>query len=649
MSNVRKNNKHNPSLVINYGEYWDFYINHDDLGHCGMISSAAYDDDLMCSIDLCDSECISGDTIMSSSKYTWASSISNESVLTNISYTGIDNGLFTYRKDRISNKDFLDILRKSSYKIHQDDTRLKLNAVSGNTLKYEYPLSIGDCDAKLNGGFFQGFFKTKCNQYQVFPSNFHDGDVLNIEVTLRKCDLEKESNNTINDSHPSNKGIFFYLGTRAENKWIYEYDKTNPCDTLGIGDFVDGGNVDKSTYIIGDFKNVDPSHEELDDEYMDLYTTFGYYNQELYDGNPCEFDDMYDYLDFNKKAKIIDETADHDTIECVCGSNRSVLRPYRNGCGCQLRYRVESRLEGENKGISISDTFGDDYLANFNGIANSTDCEDYIEDELDISDFDYELDNGLSVKDANQYYFYTDNKFLMFDRTDEGMTVDKWVDGTQFMYYGRKSQFKGNLFMLMDRTPTGYTVNDMDNLIEEDANSYDTYSDVYDNALAFRITDNGEIGYRILTKDCSVDGDDKSLMIEGYSNYGVIPNCEWCVVNCQILFLGGDRMKFMFYVNGKLVYVTKELPRIRLRELNDLYDKQEGVPFNMSLGGGTQGLADTVQLNYMLEADRVYPLEKYFCGSFIGYVKKLRIYGAMLSKEFIEDNYINTIKYLTYS
>ena len=36
------------------------------------------------------------------------------------------------------------------------------------------------------------------------------------------------------------------------------------------------------------------------------------------------------------------------------------------------------------------------------------------------------------------------------------------------------------------------------------------------------------------------------------------------------------KMKLMFYVNGKLRFITKELPRIDLKALDDLYEKQEG-------------------------------------------------------------------------
>ena len=80
------------------------------------------------------------------------------------------------------------------------------------------------------------------------------------------------------------------------------------------------------------------------------------------------------------------------------------------------------------------------------------------------------------------------------------------------------------------------------------------------------------------------------------------------------------------YVDGKLVYITKWLPALRLRELNDLYEKQEGVPYNISIGGGSQGLADVVQQNYMIEATRLYPIEQYFAGTFIGYMRNFRIF-----------------------
>jgi hypothetical protein len=191
----------------------------------------------------------------------------------------------------------------------------------------------------------------------------------------------------------------------------------------------------------------------------------------------------------------------------------------------------------------------------------------------------------------------------------------------------------------MNRTKTGYTIHNIDSVKNKDVNHYDPYKDLYNNAFALRVTDNGEIGYRMLTIDCEKEGRDKTSIIEGYSFEDVIPQCEWVTVNVRFTFLGGDKMKLMFYVNGKLRYITKELPRIDLRALDDLYEKQEGVPYNISIGGGTQGLAETIQYNYMLNPPRVYPLEKHFAGSFIGYMRSFKIYNCFMEQQRIESNF----------
>ena len=94
-----------------------------------------------------------------------------------------------------------------------------------------------------------------------------------------------------------------------------------------------------------------------------------------------------------------------------------------------------------------------------------------------------------------------------------------------------------------------------------------------------------------------------------------------------------------FYVDGKLVYITKTLPSFDFHALDDLYEKQEGVPYNISIGGGTQGLAETILQNYMLEPTRTYPLEKYFAGTFIGYMKSFKFYNCSMEFMNIANNY----------
>lgn len=654
MANLKVNNYHNPKLIINEDEYWDFYIYNGAYKRYGSYNgNSLYDKCLISYIDLENDECLgeNNDWIYSLSGYSWEYANSIEHTLYNISYVGVDNGLLTYRKDRILNSDFFKLFQENNYYIEENDNRLKLHQVSGNTLVYDYPIRMDDGYAILNGGFYQGFFKTECDKYQVLPSTFSEGDNYHFEFVLQRKDLEPESNKTLNDKYPNNKGIFFFLGTRAENKWIYNYDTKDKegfeaCNELGIGDFVEGGEIDKKTHIINNFFEVDPSYEEEDMEWTNLYTDYKYYDNKLYNAyDKYDWEDMYDYLeiDYKRKPIIIDEQDnEYSIIGWCCNQSETVLKPYRPSCGCPIRYKKSKTYNHNSESnIHVHDAFGDEYIGKWDGISDSTDCQDYIADDMDISNFDYELDNGLKITDANQYTIYTDNKFLFFDRTCTGKTIHNWVEGTEFMFYGQKSNFKGNLFILMNRTPTGYSVNNIDELRNENINDYNVYNDIYDNALAFRITDNGAIGYRLITADCNKeDEDNKTLVMEGYSFDNVVPKDEWTTINVRMICLSIKKMKFMFYVNGKLVYITKELPRIRMRNLNDLYEKQEGVPYNISLGGGTQGLCDTVQMNYMLEPDRAYPLEENFAGSFIGYFKAFRMYNCSMEKMSIENNFL---------
>ena len=656
MANLKENNYHNLKIRVNKDEYWDFFINKDCYGNYNFSDKSLYDNCLISYIDTSIDECVSGDTwLFSLNNYQWESAKTTTYTLSNIGYTGIDNGLIQYRKDRISNKDFFDYYTNSKYEIVENDNRLKLHAVSGTTLLYDYPLHVENGIVKLNGGFYQGFFMTECTKYRVLPYRMDDFDTWELEFVLKKCDLEKESDKTLNDKYPNNKGIFFYMGTRAENKWIYLYDEEDKenresCFTLSYDEYIEDAKIDKKDYIIGYF--YDPNPEFIADKPLDIddYINFNYYDESYYQTTEEELfsEDiscnghsvMDDYLDYTITPKIIDESLPHITMDSWCcdieeKKKKTKQVSFFTACGCLKQKYVRVNDDGDNT-LGGCELFGDNYIDDFDGLDYDA---DYIERELNITDFEYETDNGFKLKSANDYYFYTDNKFILFDRTKTGFTVSNWIEGTKMMLYGKKDKFKGNLFILMNRTPTGYTVNTIDELRDKANSEYtDLYNDIYNNAFALRITDNGEIGYRYLILDCESENENKYSVIEGYSFPNVIKDCEWHTVHVKIKAFFGE-MKLYFYVDGKLVYVTKSLPKFNFHELNDLYEKQEGVPFNISLGGGTQGLAETILTNYMLNPTRVYPLEENFAGTFIGYIKSFKFYNCGMEYMNILNNY----------
>lgn len=662
MSNLRENNRHNLKMIVNEDDYWDFFIDRDPFSYYSF-GNGLYDNCLISYIDVCNPNCVSGDTwLLGDNKYNWESGTSIDNTLFNISYTGLDNGLFGFRKDRIGNKDFWELYQNNSYKIEGDDLRLKLHAVSGSTQLYDYPIHAEECQIKLNGGFYQGFFETECDKYKILPNKMEDYIPWEFEFQLKKCDFEKESDKTLNDKYPDNKGIFFYIGTRAENKWVYLYrpNDDEECFELSPDEYVEDAHIDKKDYIIGNF--YDPNIEEfyVDDPFnLDDYLNYRIYDEKYY-LKKCddEIIGLEEYIDLPIQPKAIscDSDLPYETIGCYCCKNekreKKEDKPKFTGfykgiccksCGCSRNHNSNTT---ENNTI-IDDNECHNYINWVNDdeyvdLSDIEDVYDYIEPEIDISDFIYETSNGLKLNEANHMkLFTTDNKFLLFNRTCTGYTINNWIDGTQMEVWGKRHRFKENLFMLMNRTCTGYTVDTIGQLKDAYENEYqyaDFYGDLYNNALAFRIKDDGSIGYRILTVDCSISGDDKTAIEEGYSFPDVIKDCQWQTIHVKIIPLL-ETMKLYFYVDGKLVYVTKELPKLNLRELSEAYEKQEGVPYNISLGGGTQGLAEIILPNYMLNPTRVFPLEKNFAGSFIGYLKSFKFYNCGMEYGNILQNF----------
>lgn len=644
MGNILNNNRHNIKLAINYDEYWDFFLNKDAYGSYVFDGSRLHDKCLISYIDTTNSDCtVVDDWLYSTKSYQWESGTSIGYALYNVGYTGVDNGLIRFRKDRISNADFVKIYSESEFSFDKDDLRLKLHAISGNTMKYEYPLRIENGLARCNGGFYQGVFKTQCDKYQILPSSLYN-DVWDFEFVLKREEFERESDKMLNDTHPNNKGLFFFIGTRAENKWSMLYDeKLVSADTFDEGDVFDYDGMTCDPLSPSRFSDVD-WYDKL--EYwrvrpIDNYVDYIYYPESMY-----QTDEYFDDYVFDTEKPIIvnDRKYAKELNDCCsCTKHTDYIVTTKLRCCCSRCRRIHKTVEVKNKVVCPSCLFGADYLADVDTMPYDT---DYVQPELDISMFEYQTaKDGIPLNKFRKYKsIFTDNKFLLFHRC-KGFNVFNWVEDTIVEYRQLQHDFKGNLFLYMDRTCKGYNVFNIDELYEKNMPKYDLYEDLYNNALGFRITDNGEIGYRYLSVDCEVSGDNKIKIYEGYSNPNIIKDKQWHVVHVKVI--GGiNTMYLKFYVDGRLKYITAEMPLLNLRELREELEKQELVPFNISLGGGTQGLCDVIMPNYMKTYDTVFPMEEYFGGTFIGYIKIFRWYNCTMELMNIRNNYNYEIRKL---
>ena len=287
-------------------------------------------------------------------------------------------------------------------------------------------------------------------------------------------------------------------------------------------------------------------------------------------------------------------------------------------------------------------------------------CQDYVDDEYIEKDLtidenmNLKTEDGYDINQPNIGKIKTDNKFLIFDRTCEGQTADKWdEDNTEVILDFIKKPNIGNYFTLFHRGCNGYDVHKIQKVLDVRNKEYNVLNDIYRNAFALQIKDDGTIGYKYLIKDC--DSEEENYKIESeFTSNSVILNNKWYTIHVKIIPIRhkdksnlncltentiNDKMQLMLYVNGKLVLVSKELPIFNFKLLNDLEEKQEGVPFNISIGGGTQGLAEVVYLNYMKLPEYILPLEKEFGGSFIGWLRSFKFYNCQLNYQEILGNY----------
>ena len=166
-----------------------------------------------------------------------------------IGLTGIDNGLvseMTGQTITATQGLFSDYLK---FERLYFDRRLKLHQVTGYTQSPNIRFSGLPLDISYNivskqepkvgiyhqlyGGFYQGFYKLFGYDYSLYPERVNKGWTVELLLKPRFVDEFNPplGQTTLNNFYPNNKDIFFYLGTRAENKFYHHASGSPVSDT----------------------------------------------------------------------------------------------------------------------------------------------------------------------------------------------------------------------------------------------------------------------------------------------------------------------------------------------------------------------------------------------------------------------------------
>jgi hypothetical protein len=436
----------------------------------------------------------------------WLDKNIEQETIMNYGLTAIDNGAIQYVDDTSFDESLI------------TPVNLEMYSVNGSRRSLDYTITNTDNVTNLKGGFYQGFYKLEGYKYQTLPNRYKKG--WTIQTKLRP-DSDYDTTNTINSLGNDTNGFFFYLGTRAENKFWNKFE--NEVEYEG---------VTEEGFIIP----LNPPRVVIKRED----------NQFLIYGR--------------------------SSGNSMCGGGRG---------------------EDHGFGTKNADTFKSG--------------------ETLIYKSHIPLDNISEI-----------NPFLKYGRSSGGKVCG--VEKTN--NYGEA---------IADRDESNY------NLAEE----LDVYKDIIDNAFGLRITSDGRIGYRrILAKDCDEESPEIKYTIKEEYSEPIITDKEWSDITIKWVaereldceYDDPRNGELYIYISGVLKHIFKDVIEIVNKPLYEHKNKQVGVPFNISIGGGTQGLLESRTLGGLDPSDDDLPLSKYFAGSFMGDMDGFKLFDTPLNWCEINNN-----------
>ena len=500
-----------------------------------------------------------------------------------VGLTGIDNGLTT-EMSGITMTAFTGLYTTTAqtYNRYIYDRRFKMHPISGNTTpqdrlwndnSYSYGLSYVDAGgdigtvAKLNGGFYQGFYKLQGYDYEVFPTRVSEG--WSVEMLL-KYQFTGDTNIGLNARYPENKGTFFFMGSRAENKF-YHYADGSPSSDTGYTRVTSGLTCMHTCgcSITGGTGS----------DCIPVYQPSGVTSSNCTCGCPCscsteasikELDPLYDGVSNAMSIRFSGDT----------GNPRVCVKEYLITGSC-----IPS-------GVCLT---GTSYVT---GVTTVEWC------------------STKGIFDDCSFTQYP--LFEHWVQIDAVFERDVYFDCKDLDYLGGLGQIEKQVF-------TASSANNSISLVMPP-----------------------------ITHE------------EGYSGYTPAKTTEVKITDLWLEQKEYRRGTLKIFVNGRLFMVCEDFEEIIPRPLNTFKERQVGVPFNISVGGGTQGLKDNLTfsggcpaelsgITYQQDPEclttedldnTIYSglttnifLEEIFGGSFIGQISTFTMYVEPLDASEVKHNF----------
>ena len=625
------------------GSNQGFVLNYQDYNQQNILVSANYynlfDDDL---------NCFSSKTIC------------------DIGLTGTDNGLLECMSGQSIEYTMGLLPDSQKFDRYKYDRRFKMFQVTGHTWSPNHRFSglsegidysivsvnsntVGIYD-ELYGGFYQGFYKLFGYDYEILPTRYPKGWTVEMTLKPRLVDayLPPSGQTTLNDFYPDNAGIFFYMGTRAENKFWHDANGKNQgdpnyqrvtesltglsscmCEILNSG-YTTTSYTNIPIRVSGATIVVEPNllwmsgdtvlvyHDVLQyiEGIVESYNTVSgelkfVSTKNVGTGNfPYWRVDKPNYLEYAESycVKVYPETGytsgNSITYCSCCVPPPPKPKPEHNPLLDSMSNALAIKFSGDpaNPKICVRTlTFTGDCVTT--GSCETTGFE---------SQTGYSINNYCSTRgiydDCLGTDYFSTEHWVLVDAVFERYT---WLDFCDLYY-------RGGLGVISNLVYTATTANNSVSLIQPP-----------------------------LTHNQTIPVQEELVEL----------NYDWLLEEFY------RRGKLKLYVNGRHFETFDNFEEIIPRGLYGHKETQVGVPFNISWGGGTQGLHENLIFSAIpqtfcgeyIQDPELFPdnilsgtslsglstniiLEKYFAGTFDGGVSTFHMYAKPLSVPEIQHN-----------
>ena len=528
-----------------------------------------------------------------------------------IGLTGIDNGLVTGMTGQsitFTKGLFSDDLKFDRFHF---DRRLKLFQVTANTsspnvrfsgfpntVLYEIISKYGTTEGlyhELYGGFYQGFYRLFGYDYDIFPERVNKGWTVELLLKPRLINeyFPGPGETTLNLLYPENQNTFFYFGSRAENKFYHHADGTPNCFT---------GYTRFTSPLTGISTCACCNRPVTNSRCIYVYpprSKNGVHDTHVnYSCDKCGGDKM-------------------TQVSCGCGCNEIACAT----CGweCQI-HECSTIIELTPTPTPTPTAAASNCILppvctpSCNTCTDCTDCDNCSYTGFSSIENTCETDPKMDILSNNISFR------LCGDPKNPGI-------GIRAIKFTGGCETTGTCNNSGITYTTGYTILDYCTPPIYDYCQNINYSFIEQehwfqlDAVWERYTwlDTCDLWYRgglgDITKKVyleSLANNTVSLINTAHTRVDPNATLQVDIVNLNEKWLLDEKYRkgrLKIYVNGQIFYVIEDFEEIIPRALNTDKEKQVGVPFNVSWGGGTQGLRENLTFNPKPACDIVYGVE----------------------------------------